>query len=524
MDENRLEKHMKDRLSRYESFTDSNALWDAIEAKQSKSKSKPWWLFLFVLIFIGLIGSATIYFLNTDEKAIRTTDVPQNLSSENNTQVKNSITNLKAKEIQTADQIITNTKTEDIDAQINDQAIKKNDLQNTTQKQNSTDPLTALQESNYSNTTSKNPIENQNLFQEEQIEKTNEAVITLVNTTNSPKESIDLTEENTFQPHDEAEILAKNPIEVTNEAIASGISQEKLIENIEALPLLILYLSYHEVIAPPKINYESLLTGSKIDQSLAQTANNTNRLSGINFGLSGTYSFPFRSLELNGDTSLLNYVNLRSDQETSLELLRYDLLVGYKFENNLSVHSGLSWSQLTEKFEIEQTIEKQILVDTITQILVYKDSTTSSIQGMVEGTEITKTKERYYNRYQSLDIPIQFGYENVLSHSKWGYYGSLAALINLQFKKSGYITDPYTSEISAINDIGDGDFWRTKQSLRLNLGAGLMYQLNPNFALKLGPQFEYSTRAITVPGAAVQQKYQYLGVKLHASYTFGKRF
>lgn len=533
MDENRLEKHMKDRLSRYESFTDSNALWDAIEAKQNKGNNNRWLLLMSSLLFVGVLGYAAFYFLNPNPKELSDTIELQELSivektieNQEFTSIEASIVNSdsKAQKDNEAKASKTNKKTEDHEKTKDVLTkISTNDKKAAVHQNNdlASNPIQIKSNSALSSSAINNIIKQ---VHKDQTDPLAESLIVLSNESNTAVvSSINSNDDDISNPLRGTETFTSRPLESKNEIATSNSANDKLIKELSTLPLKLYYIEYAHHIDLPSMPIESkalATNNSYVDYDQRQKQKKSNILNGLNLGLSSSYNYPFRTLSHNGDTSLVNHVKLRSDIETSLELVRYDFLVGYKFKNNLTVHSGISWSQLTERLDLKNTIEKQIWVDTLTQILIYKDSSTSSMQGVIEGTEITRTNETYYNRFRSIDIPIQIGYQNSFQQSKWGYYGYMGALINIKFQKSGFILDPFSNELSAINEVADGNFWRTKQSVRMNVGAGLVYQINPNIQLKFGPYVEYSTKSITIPSAPIQQKYSYVGVQLHANYTF----
>ena len=77
MDENRLEKHMRDKLSRYESLSDADAMWNAIQAKQNALEEKPkrrFPFYLVILVTAGIIIGGTMYIQFYDSSS----DIAQN--------------------------------------------------------------------------------------------------------------------------------------------------------------------------------------------------------------------------------------------------------------------------------------------------------------------------------------------------------------------------------------------------------------------------------------------------------------
>jgi hypothetical protein len=235
-------------------------------------------------------------------------------------------------------------------------------------------------------------------------------------------------------------------------------------------------------------------------------------------GVQIAYQYSIRSIDqLDGNPSahLMN----RKASEKSLDAYRLDLNAHLNYKN-LYLESGISFSQITDKLSTTTIEEKTIFIDTITQVLIYKDSSTSYVQGMLEGVERIQTKHERYNRYSTIDIPIIFGYEQKFSAINWGFYLSGGILVNINFRKSGYILSPYDESLISLNELDSKGYWNDRLGMKLLVAGGIKYQWSPNLDFRFGPQFEFGGKSLTGQDSEIRQNYILMGLRAGVFFNF----
>jgi hypothetical protein len=228
-------------------------------------------------------------------------------------------------------------------------------------------------------------------------------------------------------------------------------------------------------------------------------------------GIQMAYQYTLRDLKGRDGISSAHLTE-RIDSENSLDAYRIDVNAQLNYKNTF-LETGISFSQLTDRLYTSSVEEKTIFIDTITQVLIYKDSSMSSVQGMLEGVERIKTEHQRYNRYNTIDIPIIFGYEHNTGLDKWRYYLSGGVLLNIQFKKSGSMLSPDDGNLVSLSSLDAEDYWNNRLGMKFLIAGGLKYQFHPKFEFRFGPQFEFGGKSFSSRDSGISQNYTRLGIR-----------
>ncbi|MEZ4918525.1 MAG: hypothetical protein R2792_05410 [Saprospiraceae bacterium] len=153
----------------------------------------------------------------------------------------------------------------------------------------------------------------------------------------------------------------------------------------------------------------------------------------------GAFSeYGFASATRSGAVDL---VDIRADEEQVLDLTRNGLLIRRQLVGPWYVESGLAFGQWTDKKEaIYKTTTETIDSNMLLEQIFFADSTVQEIYGEGIITTIHTREEVAYNRYQFLEIPVEFGGRWSLGESlRLGF--SAGASFSLFGRQTGSITD-----------------------------------------------------------------------------------
>lgn len=493
---------MRDKLARYESLADPEAMWKAVQKKQEAEQEKPGkkYPFLWILILIGItaIGGSLYTYMNDNSNNYR----GEILSAENQVQSPEKLTNagesdLKITEINISDESIKKNNTDNID-QILDAPI-----------QNSENERTGFGETSFATADASSSNERKiKTGSKPTVQNSKEIKNNTQNNQNSGDEfRVNLSGKNKIETsiskiaNDRAE---NNNIPMPNEASKSGFY-------ISNLPILSLKPN---MVVSQKFNLTLPVIEKSESVHFIQKNNNLSFSAGVQFA----YQYTFRKMDgLSGYPG--DHIADRIGSENSLDAYRISLF-GQMAYKNTYIETGISFAQITDKLSLSTSTDKVIFIDTITQLLIYKDSSTSSVQGMLEGIERITTLQTRYNRYKTFDIPVFIGYQQHIGQSKWSYYLSGGVLINIRFSQSGYILSPENGNLVSAASLSADKYWNKFLGLNLAGTCGLSYQWDSGFAFQIGPQFEFGTRSLTGNSSGIKQEYNRLGFQSRITFKF----
>lgn len=181
--------------------------------------------------------------------------------------------------------------------------------------------------------------------------------------------------------------------------------------------------------------------------------------------------------------------------------------VSYVHPSGFLGRIGLNYSQINEKFE-SRTESEEII--TIRNIL--------GPQGDVIGTDtlIETSIHRSFtnNRFESIDIPVIFGYEKTFR--KLSVSATAGLLFNVSFQSKGDFLSPMDGEPVSFDDSTPGSFPAFRKNLGIGLyaGASLAYPINANLQFIVEPHLKTYPKTITRDQYQVNQKYLLTGLSV----------
>ena len=275
---------------------------------------------------------------------------------------------------------------------------------------------------------------------------------------------------------------------------SSGLAFEKELYLVQHLPS-------KSGLLEPKIN---LFNKDQQCADFRETKNN------FYWSMSYAQDFPIRKIET-ATNDLQDYVYLRESTESLLNAFSINMNLGLGLRNGLNIRSGLIYSRLNERFSHDLVSgEEIVIVQEVDQ------------EGNLLGSDTTRnpiyTNVSNNNLYETLDIPLLFGYEKSNEKFGMGFYTGL--LFNLVFSKSGTIISPVNQEdVVSLSSSGDaGHYFNKNLGLSYYASAVVSYRLTNRMQLKFEPYFRYTPKSISNSNYRVNQSYYMFGGQLGLRY------
>jgi hypothetical protein len=229
--------------------------------------------------------------------------------------------------------------------------------------------------------------------------------------------------------------------------------------------------------------------------------------------------FAMRSFgSFTSDTNSIAYLQKRKESLTFSSAFSAGLRYTKVFNNGMSLRSGINYSQINEKFlYINERDIRYILVITPRQIT--SGGNTITVYDTLRYTETGKRIKTTYNRYRSIDIPLQLGYE--FGNGRWHTNISAGAIVNLYSWQKGDMLDSAYQPVSITTGKGSSAY-----GFKTNIGVGFLgsvsvyYKLTPRMHLLAEPYFRYNLQPMTRDNQNVTQKYSTLGLRLGVRWDF----
>lgn len=223
----------------------------------------------------------------------------------------------------------------------------------------------------------------------------------------------------------------------------------------------------------------------------------------------GAPEYAFRRMSQNLPESAA-YLNARDTVEKSWYAFSAGARASMVFENGLAVRTGLVYAQTNEIAVFDSLgIGKKVTTETYVP-------RPGGGQDTVRKTEITKGifRTTRYNRYRSIDIPLQLGFEFPMN-DYWSF--SLNGGVNFNitsWRKAQILNSNFKSE-----DVSSG-LGETNTVFRNSLGLSLFgsvaayRQLTGNLQLVIEPSVRHYLQPITRADYALKQAYTHVGLNL----------
>jgi len=513
MEQNRLDRHIKKQVENYKSPVDTDAMWKAIQAKQTDgNKSKRRFIWFWVIGFCLLLGLGTTYysFNNTTSKQKQVAQfTPVNEKQKNKVESENKIEqeNVKAndrKEIGKHETTINN-KNESL-------AIENKPKTNHNNKKLS-------RRISKKSTTKKSVVKKQtNLISE--VNKDD------INLTASIKDLVDIDPvvSQTMFFKDGKDNQVKNIISLVNEENLNGkqinnVTKTEATKNANSFIRLNKFNATVKNIEPIK---PSSITASietpnyslKEKNAVLELFPRKNYSKTWVTSLNSYISYGVAPSLLSSDT-IETYMQQRNDSEKTLDAIRAGIGIKFQHANNWYFKSGLEYEQINEQFNFYEEIESDsTLNNVIVSSYILADGTQIDSLGTINAKVINWTNHNIYNRYKFIDVPVLFGYSKKFNRNlNWFIEGGLS--VNLIFKQNGAFQ---SQENILIRMEDEPDLYKKNVGISLLAASGVKYSFNNNLSVWLAPNIKYKLGSITSDINPIEQRFLNIGLQTGVSF------
>jgi hypothetical protein len=213
-----------------------------------------------------------------------------------------------------------------------------------------------------------------------------------------------------------------------------------------------------------------------------------------------------------GDTASANYLLKRKETAKFSSAFSAGLRYTRVFSNGMSLRTGVNYSQINEKFKyINEKDIRYILVITPRDVIINGIPTTlyDTLRFTETGTRIRSTT----NRYRSVDIPLQLGYE--FGNGRLHTNISAGAIVNVYSWQKGDVLDSANRPVSITTGKGSPAY-----GFKTNIGVGFLgsvsvyYKLNNRLHLMAEPYIRYNLKPMSRDNQSFTQKYSTVGLRL----------
>jgi hypothetical protein len=232
-------------------------------------------------------------------------------------------------------------------------------------------------------------------------------------------------------------------------------------------------------------------------------------------GLAFAYGKGLRTLSERATTPA-DYLQTREQAETPLDAVRINLDLMAQHQSGMYLKSGLEYEQINERFDAYiEWDSTEVEPNQILAITLAMDGTTTQTTGNAEVSTTYWTRQKIYNHYHSIDIPLLLGYSSTKKDRRLGWFVEGGASLNLWFQASGKILST-TNELLLLED--KPALIRAQTGLSLVGGLGLTYQVADQFSIWANPGIKYRLGSITSEENALDQTYVNLGFNVGMRY------
>ena len=211
------------------------------------------------------------------------------------------------------------------------------------------------------------------------------------------------------------------------------------------------------------------------------------------------------------------YANSVSQIEKPLDF--YHGQIGIKLEHSklpIYLKTGLSYSRITSRIGIDNTIYKDTLINGTQYYDIGNDGSRSVVEGEVMAVLVTDYRAKWHTYHHMLDIPILIGYQ-VYNTPSFGLAieGGLRMNI-LNYSKGAYLQDD--GFLSKFTN-NDNNIYKSNLGINLHAGINARYLVTRNNTFSLRASWtQYGEFAKSQ--SELSKKYQVLGINLGVEHRF----
>lgn len=180
----------------------------------------------------------------------------------------------------------------------------------------------------------------------------------------------------------------------------------------------------------------------------------------------------------------------------------------------LVLRGGLEYTQFTEVFDhVVANFSKTTTVTDIIYVNGEPQPRTRTVQ------EFGELREKIYNRFGTLDLPVNLGAEARLGKFGMSLNGGVAA--NLLFWKKGRVLDPKVSTTDQVSGHTDmAQFFKNNAGLSANASLQAFLKMKNGNRIFVEPYFQKTLKPVSLPTAPLDQRYNFYGCRIGLTKVF----
>jgi len=213
--------------------------------------------------------------------------------------------------------------------------------------------------------------------------------------------------------------------------------------------------------------------------------------------------FVFRAFR---DTANSAYLEKRKETTSLTFAFSAGMRYTRVFNNAISLRTGINYSQIIEKFKLEE--------GNIIRVIYITNSNGDTIGNY---NSIGTRYRNSYNKYHTIDIPLTMGYE-------WGnrnFHTALHAgiIANIYSWQKGSVIDTAYKEINITTGSLSSPYqFKTNIGVGFIASASLYYKINDKMHILAEPYFRYNLSSVNKEEITLRQKFNTAGLRLGIRY------
>jgi hypothetical protein len=219
-----------------------------------------------------------------------------------------------------------------------------------------------------------------------------------------------------------------------------------------------------------------------------------------------------RSLRSFADSASTSYLQKRKESTRLQSAFSFGLRYTRVFSNGMSLRSGFNYSQINEKFTYTNPNDIRYIIIVTPRQITQPNGTVVTVYDSLRYVQSGTRKKVTYNRYRSIDIPLQLGYE--MGNGRWHTNISAGAIINLYSWQRGEVLDANGEPVSITTGKGSAYGFKTNIGVGFLGSVSVYYKLNSRWRLLAEPYFRYNFSPMSNETLNVTQKYNVGGLRL----------
>jgi hypothetical protein len=197
----------------------------------------------------------------------------------------------------------------------------------------------------------------------------------------------------------------------------------------------------------------------------------------------------------------------------SVEKTQYAVSTGVRasfvFGNGLAIRAGAIYNQINEKARFDSLGIGTITTTYKVNVLPNGQLDTVSLIRTVTDGIFRKTR---YNKYRTIDIPVQIGFEKNLKNG-WGIGVNGGAIFNVTAWRKADIVGADLRQVTVSSGINEpNSVFSTRLGVSLTGSVAVYRQLTDNLQVVVEPTLRYGLQPITRADYALKQQYSTVGM------------